>query len=238
MKRLLLSSAAGALALCAFSYGAQATTVLTENFNDAAFNSGTTVGAGDPVGAQTDRVGWDAAHFTNIVDHNGWTFTGSTFYVTDNTDTNGAVYVNEPNAVALHVQSLPDAAVYSVTFTYWGDNRPPSYTSQTNPVTDSLYELFVYVNGVQVGHISDADGEINSTTGTTVVLTGLHTDGSGNFDLSFSQATGHEASPIIDDVIISTTPLPAALPMFGAGLGLLGFLARRRKWKNAPAIAG
>jgi hypothetical protein len=33
------------------------------------------------------------------------------------------------------------------------------------------------------------------------------------------------------------TPLPAALPLFASGLGALGLLARRRKRKNAAALA-
>jgi hypothetical protein len=34
---------------------------------------------------------------------------------------------------------------------------------------------------------------------------------------------------------ISTTPLPAALPMFAGGLGMVGFLARRKKQKALAA---
>jgi hypothetical protein len=35
----------------------------------------------------------------------------------------------------------------------------------------------------------------------------------------------------------TTTPLPAALPLFASGLGAFGWLARRRKFKNAAVIA-
>ena len=40
------------------------------------------------------------------------------------------------------------------------------------------------------------------------------------------------------DLIFATaaTPLPAALPLFGTGLGLVGFLARRRKQKVAVVL--
>jgi len=37
-------------------------------------------------------------------------------------------------------------------------------------------------------------------------------------------------------VDVSAVPLPAALPLFATGLGVMGLLARRRKRKNAAAI--
>jgi hypothetical protein len=37
--------------------------------------------------------------------------------------------------------------------------------------------------------------------------------------------------------MVSTTPLPAALPLFATGLGAMGLLGWRRKRKNAAAIA-
>jgi hypothetical protein len=36
---------------------------------------------------------------------------------------------------------------------------------------------------------------------------------------------------------ISPTPLPAALPFFGAGLGMIGNLTRRMKQKKSAALA-
>ena len=37
-------------------------------------------------------------------------------------------------------------------------------------------------------------------------------------------------------LLLSATPLPAALPLFAGGLGLIGFVAKRRK-RNAAAPA-
>jgi hypothetical protein len=39
----------------------------------------------------------------------------------------------------------------------------------------------------------------------------------------------------VDPVVVGTTPLPAALPLFAGGLGLVGFLSRRKKQKVAIA---
>jgi hypothetical protein len=40
-----------------------------------------------------------------------------------------------------------------------------------------------------------------------------------------------------DITIQAATPLPAALPLFATGLGVMGFLARRRKRKGSAAVA-
>src|SRR5664279_2421560 len=234
MKRLLLSAAVGALACSALSNGVHAATIYTEDFNAAGFNGGTSVGAGDPVGIVTDRIGWSATNttFTTINSFDGWAFSGSTYYVTNGAG-NGAVYLNETNGVALHLQNLATAPTYSVSFTYWGDNRPVSYTGSQSA---STYDLYVWLNGNLIDTITDYDRAPGTIAGTVVTLFGLLTDGSGNFNLQFTQGTNREASPIIDDVIISNnisnqvaTPLPAALPLFATGPGGLGLLGWRRK---------
>ena len=51
------------------------------------------------------------------------------------------------------------------------------------------------------------------------------TGGGGQFDQAFG--------PALDNVSITATPLPAALPLFAGGLGALGLLARRKKRKAA-----
>jgi hypothetical protein len=55
-------------------------------------------------------------------------------------------------------------------------------------------------------------------------------NGSGNFD-----NPGSWSGPGI--AATSATPLPAALPLFAGGLGVLGLLARRRKRKTAAIAA-
>jgi hypothetical protein len=41
----------------------------------------------------------------------------------------------------------------------------------------------------------------------------------------------------LDDLTVSSTPLPGALPLFASGLGVMGFLAKRRKRKTAAQAA-
>lgn len=240
MKLLLLSAAVGALAYAALSNGVHAATIYTEDFNAAGFNGGTSVGSGDPVGIVTDRTGWAAPNttFTTINSFDGWTFSGSTYYVTNGAG-NGAVYLNETNGVALHLQNLATAQPYNVSFTYWGDNRPISYTGSQSA---STYDLYVWLNGVVIDTITDYDREPGTSAGNLVTLLGLFADGSGNFNLQFTQGTNREASPILDDVTISdnisnqgVTPIPAALPLFATGLGGLGLLSWRRKRKAQAA---
>lgn len=52
--------------------------------------------------------------------------------------------------------------------------------------------------------------------------------------------TGTDRTIFFDNLVVSSTPLPAALPLFLSGGGLLAFLARRRakaKSNAAPAVA-
>ncbi len=50
-------------------------------------------------------------------------------------------------------------------------------------------------------------------------------------------ADAEETGTVVIGTAVSTTPLPAALPLFGAGLGVIGLLGWRRKRKSVAAIA-
>jgi len=47
------------------------------------------------------------------------------------------------------------------------------------------------------------------------------------FDPSISASIGYHFPTVIDNVVVSAVPIPAAVWLFGSGLGLLGWLRRR-----------
>ncbi len=57
----------------------------------------------------------------------------------------------------------------------------------------------------------------------------------GNYD-NFT-TPGVSTGSVTVTPAVSSTPLPAALPLFACGLGVMGFLAKRRKRKNTAALA-
>jgi hypothetical protein len=86
--------------------------------------------------------------------------------------------------------------------------------------------------------LSDTDKALGMNLGTIATLLFM-SDGAGHALLSIAQTSlsPSKASPIIDDVQISTTPLPGAAPRFATGLGALSLLGWRRKRKAAVAAA-
>jgi hypothetical protein len=52
-----------------------------------------------------------------------------------------------------------------------------------------------------------------------------------------SSCSESDGTVLFSQITETTTPIPAALPLFGGGLGVIGFLARRRKRKIAAFTA-
>jgi hypothetical protein len=94
---------------------------------------------------------------------------------------------------------------------------------------------------------SDSKGScptiLNSGTSCSLAGFALNTTVAGTFDydltLNFTYTTATGATEIVQGTMVldaTVTPLPAALPLFAAGLGALGLLGWRRK-QTARSVA-
>jgi len=202
--------------------GAQASPVYFEDFNSGF--QGSSLGLS---GADLSSDKYAITNYFNINNNvDGWSFTSGTYFAQDGRGTDGAVVLNENGGSALNVLGLSPNTQYQLSFLYYGDNRP-----------GDIWGLHVDVNG-SILDLSDTDNAPGTNPGTIATLLFL-TNGAGDATVFFNQTTpsGSEASPIIDNVTVSETPIPAALPLFATGLGAFGLLGWRRKRKNAAARA-
>jgi len=215
--------ALGALSLVSISHPAIAGIIYSENFNtQSAFE-------GSSVPAANYSEAWTPTDWYTINNAQGWAFSTGGYYATDGTTTQGAVLLNEngsstsPEAV-YSLTGLTVGQTYRVSFNYWGDNQ-----------SSGNWLLTGWANGSQVysepGHDVGAQTNYPGHDGSyTFVASGM------TESIGFGQAgSTNGASPIIDNVSVSTVPLPAALPLLLSGLAALGALSRRRKLANLSA---
>lgn len=213
--RIVAKLAAAAL-LASVATGASAVTVFSEDFNAGSFADGV---LSNP--DTSDRFGDTIYFFINNA--NGWTFnTANTFLATPVESNNGAVLLNENGgggSATRLISGLTIGQQYNLSFLLSGDNRP----GQAYRLTGGISGLSFSVDGT--------DGTPGSTAGTP--LSFLFTATSTSHLLSFGQVGLTEASPIIDNIVISTVggavPEPTSWAMLLAGFGLVGFAARRRR---------
>jgi hypothetical protein len=101
-----------------------------------------------------------------------------------------------------------------------------------NLLTDTIYTVTLSIQLFDSIIGNPANGSIFGSSGGTESVSAF-------LDPLFLAPDGYTVltSDGIGNSPASATPLPAALPLFASGLGVMGFLARRRKRKNA-AIAG
>ena len=114
---------------------------------------------------------------------------------------------------------------YEVTF---GIGARTDKTTIVDPTINALAVLGVF-------QLSNADSTIAWQDFTFDFVAGFATTALGFFngDAAGSFTGGIDNVRIADLGAVGATPVPAALPMFAGGVGLIGFLARRRKRKTA-----
>ncbi|MEQ1523234.1 MAG: DUF642 domain-containing protein [Aestuariivirga sp.] len=105
------------------------------------------------------------------------------------------------------------------------------------PAPQSL--IFSFAGGIG-GILGSADGTTHpNDSWTTYTIPIQWWGGSDTAVLLFASAgsvnSGCCWGPALDNVALNAVPLPAALPLFAAGLGAMGFFASRRRRKAAPA---
>src|SRR6185437_2451924 len=234
MKKKLIASVAFATTLLAGAFvplsGAQAVSYF-QNFNDTGFE-GAIFGSA-PGDNNNEKYVDPTIQFYQAADFAGWTFSGSgnpgsTFFQAFNRTTSfsdGAILLNEngPGTASYTVTGLAPNSPFQLSFLVYGDNRPRGQ-----------WGLNVSVNGGAPVLYSGVIGAAGSNPGTIETLSPF-SDNSGSAILLFAQ-TGSvgEGSPIIDDVSVSQTPLPATWLMLLSSLLGLGFFTYRGTKNSAP----
>jgi hypothetical protein len=113
---------------------------------------------------------------------------------------------------------------YTVSFDY-GNNPNSANNGSTETLTASVLG-FPGITISQVGSIANFITQSFSFTALANFSSALYFAGSGTND-------NDNGGIILDNVSLSTVPVPAALPLLAAGLGVLGFAGRRRRAKSA-----
>ena len=160
-------------------------------------------------------------------DFTGWTQTGnSTFNGVQSPGPSSTVHSGNSSAffgpigtvggISQNLVTIPGAS-YIVDFWFLPDGGNPSSFSASFGGT-----TLVSLTNPAAGPYTEFSFGVTATGANTILAFNFRDDPGFLF---------------LDDVSVSQTPLPAALPLFAGGLGVIGLLARRRKGKAATVTA-
>jgi hypothetical protein len=188
-----------------------AATIFSEDFNSI-----TPAGTILPIDKYSEK--WSLTNY--FIDGppslSGWAFGGQALLAQNGNNLGDkAILLNEaPHGSMLSKQiTVSSGTSYLLTFDYWGDNR-----------TGTPYKFAVQI-GSQPG--TEYGGLWYSPSGSWNTKTIPFTATSDTIVLSFLDESSGEASPIIDNIKVSSVPIPSAIWLLGAGL--LGLVGIRRK---------
>ncbi len=190
---------------------ASAAIIYSENFNDIAF-VGSNLGL---VGSEATSDRWADTSYYTINNANGWTFSGSAYLAKQDSTGDGALLLNETTGVGTTLYGLTVGKAYTLNLLLSGDNRP-----------GQNYVFNVAIAGVNQS-VSGTDLAAGTNPGTLLSYNFVAT--ASQQTLTLSQASGSQASPIVDNVSITAVPEPATWALMISGFGLAGAALRRRR---------
>ena len=106
-----------------------------------------------------------------------------------------------------------------------------SWLEANRPNSGGIESYQVILNGVPLGTFFGTAGPFTLVTTPALLL-------ASNTLLFQGLFTNPDSTVFVDEVsaVAAATPLPAALPLFAGGLGVIGLLAQRRKRKRSAKI--
>ena len=203
-KKFLLASAL----LLSTTVASHAAVLFTDSFDSS------------PLALNSTPIGWTLDYGSLDVigpDYNFYPGTGNHIDMNGSTSQSGGMHTNA-------VFNFIAGNTYTLSFNY-GNNA----NSANNGSTETLVATVLGFPGVtinQVGAIASYLVGSYSFTALSNFSSALYFNASGTND-------GDNGGLILDNVSLSVVPVPAALPLLAAGLGVLGFAGRRRRAKAA-----
>ncbi|MFT6558931.1 hypothetical protein [Sneathiella sp.] len=193
--------------------------------------------AGNAPGNDYDGIGGsnDVAVFDLIGTPSGTsnTFTGSVYTPVDSSDAFTIRLSEGQTLTGARIVFGTNLNPFNPLFSAPPPNWSMSYTSGTNP------EIFNIPVAPDMGIPSPPPGATAPISSALIPLSlgeGVYNIllGNGTFGTNTGEPVGYVMTfDVTGSPPLSTVPLPAALPLYGAGLGLMAFVGWRRKRKSA-----